>query len=180
MFSKAKGVIHKVPATAKEAVSSDLMGLFEKNRCRKFFEFCQDYDLEKRAKTKDFDPNDNFSSVIKKFGLETNTTDFIGHAVALYTNDDFLEKPSYDTLCKIKLYMNSIGRYGNKLINLIIKSKGDSPFIYPVWGLSGLAEGFSRLCALHQGVYMLNRDVEKILFDEQGKFIGVESQGEVT
>lgn len=26
---------------------------------------------------------------------------------------------------------------------------------------------------------MLNRDVDKILFDEQGKFIGIESQGEV-
>jgi Rab GDP dissociation inhibitor len=88
------------------------MGLFEKNRCRKFLEFCQDYDLEKKEKKKDFDPNENFSSLIKKFGLETNTTDFIGHAVALYTNDDFLEKASYDTLCKIRLYMNSVGRYG--------------------------------------------------------------------
>ena len=48
-----------------------------------------------------------------------------------------------------------------------------------MWGLSGLAEGFSRLCALHQGVYMLNRDVDKILFDENNKFIGIESQGEV-
>lgn len=108
-----------------------------------------------------------FQDVIKKFGLEVNTTDFIGHAVALYTNDDFLERPALETLEKIKLYMNSIGRYG------------DSPFIYPVWGLSGLAEGFSRLCALHQGVYMLNRDVEKIVFDENGKFVGIESQGEV-
>ena len=26
---------------------------------------------------------------------------------------------------------------------------------------------------------MLNRDVDKILFDEEGKFIGIESQGEV-
>jgi Rab GDP dissociation inhibitor len=115
----------------------------------------------------DFKPEMPFQDVIKKFGLETNTTDFIGHAVALYNNDDFLEKPALDTLQKIKLYMNSIGRYG------------DSPFIYPVWGLSGLAEGFSRLCALHQGVYMLNRDVDKIIFDENGKFVGIESQGEV-
>ena len=63
--------------------------------------------------------------------------------------------------------MQSIGRYG------------DSPFIYPVYGLSGLAEGFSRLCALYQGTYMLNRDVEDILVDDKGKFIGIKSQGEV-
>jgi len=45
--------------------------------------------------------------------------------------------------------------------------------------LSGLAEGFSRLCALHGGTYMLNRDCEEILFDEQKKFVGIKSQGEV-
>ena len=37
VFSKAKGVIHKVPATTAEAVKSDLMGLLEKRRCKNFF-----------------------------------------------------------------------------------------------------------------------------------------------
>lgn len=45
-FGKGKGVIHKVPANDKEALSSDLMGLFEKNRCRKFFNFIQDFNKE--------------------------------------------------------------------------------------------------------------------------------------
>ena len=45
LFSKAKGVIHKVPANDSEALKSDLMGLFEKNRCRKFFQFIQDFDV---------------------------------------------------------------------------------------------------------------------------------------
>lgn len=85
----------------------------------------------------------------------------------MHTNDDFLENPAIETINKIKLYMKSIGRFG------------DSPFIYPVWGLSGLAEGFSRMCALNNGVYMLNRDVEEILFNEEGKFMGIKSQGEV-
>ena len=67
----------------------------------------------------------------------------------------------------MQLYFNSFGRYG------------ESAFIYPVWGLSGLAEGFSRLCALYGGTYMLNREVEEILFDENGKFKGIKSQGEV-
>lgn len=168
VFSKAKGTIHKVPANDKEALASDLMGLFEKNRCRKFFQFIQDFEKSDAKTHKGFTPTTtNFSEVIKKYGLETNTSDFIGHAVALYTNDDFLEKPMIDTMEKIKLYMTSIGKYG------------DSPFIYPVWGLSGLAEGFSRLCALYGGTYMLNRDCDEILFDENNKFIGIKSQGEI-
>lgn len=33
MFSKGGGKIEKVPATASEALKSDLMGMFEKRRC---------------------------------------------------------------------------------------------------------------------------------------------------
>jgi Rab GDP dissociation inhibitor len=167
LFSKAHGVIHKVPSNDKEALSSGLMGLFEKNRCRKFFQFIQEFDRNVPKTYKGYDYNAPFKDIVKKFSLETNTTDFIGHAVSLYTNDDFLEKPAIETVDRIKLYMSSIHKYG------------ESPFIYPLWGLSGLAEGFSRLCALYGGTYMLNRDADEILYDESGKFIGIKSQDEV-
>ena len=166
IFSKAKGVIHKVPATAGEAMKSSLMGLLEKNRFRKFMTFIQDYDAKDPKTQNGLLPDAKFSEFFKKYGLEPNTIDFVGHAVALYTNDDYLEKKAIVTIDKMQLYMNSFGRYGN------------SPFIYPVWGLSGLAEGFSRLCALYGGTYMLNRDVDEILFDENGNFRGIKSQGE--
>jgi len=45
---------------------------------------------------------------------------------------------------KMQLYLNSTGRYG------------ESPFLYPIYGLGGLPEAFSRLCAIHGGTYMLN------------------------
>ena len=166
VFSSAKGVIHKVPATTSEALKSDLMGLLEKRRCKNFFQFINDFELNNTKTHDGINPQGPFKDVIKKFSLEPNTVDFVGHAVALYTNDDFLEKPAIITIDKMQLYFNSFGRYGN------------SPFIYPVWGLSGLAEGFSRLCALYGGTYMLNRDVEEILYDENGNFKGIKSQGE--
>lgn len=56
--------------------------------------------------------------------------------------------------------MESMGKYG------------DSPFLYPVYGLGGLPESFSRLCAIHGGTYMLNTNVDEILF-EDGKAKGV-------
>ena len=43
------GRIAKVPATNTEAVSSPLMGLFEKRRAKKFFEFIQSYDPKNPA-----------------------------------------------------------------------------------------------------------------------------------
>ena len=87
----------------------------------------------------------------------------MGHAVALHTQDKYLEEPAYPTIEKMQLYSDSIGRYG------------DSPFLYPIYGLGGLPEAFSRLCAIHGGTYMLNTKVDEILFDEEGKVSGIKS-----
>ena len=59
------------------------------------------------------------------------------------------------------MYTESIGRYG------------DSPFLYPIYGLGGLPEAFSRLCAIHGGTYMLNTKVDEVTFDADGKATGI-------
>ena len=63
--------------------------------------------------------------------------------------------------------MQSVGRYG------------ESPFIYPIYGLGGIPEGFSRMSAIYGGVFMLNTDIDKVLFDENGKVCGVQSGKEI-
>jgi Rab GDP dissociation inhibitor len=62
---------------------------------------------------------------------------------------------------RLRLYLDSSGRYG------------DSPFLYPIYGLGGIPEGFSRMSALHGGTYMLRANVEEILFGEDGKACGI-------
>lgn len=37
--------------------------------------------------------NNPAKELLQKYELEDNTVDFIGHAVALYTNDNFINKP---------------------------------------------------------------------------------------
>lgn len=61
--------------------------------------------------------------------------------------------------------MESLGKYG------------DSPFLYPIYGLGGLPESFSRLCAIHGGTYMLNAKIDEILFKD-GKIAGIKSGDE--
>lgn len=39
--------------------------------------------------------------VFKKFKLEDNTIDFLGHAVALYNDDNYLQAPAAESLKKI-------------------------------------------------------------------------------
>ena len=41
------------------------------------------------------------SDIFKKYKLESNTIDFLGHAVALYTTDEYLEQPAYASIEKM-------------------------------------------------------------------------------
>ena len=84
------------------------------------------------------------------------------------------------------LYSESIQRYGK------------SPYLYPLYGLGELPQGFARyftlstfflhvncifflncrLSAIYGGTYMLDKPLEELVY-EGGKVAGVKSQGEV-
>jgi Rab GDP dissociation inhibitor len=93
--------------------------------------------------------------------------EFIGHALALYQNDDYLNQPAKQTLDRMSLYAESLSKYQK------------SPYIYPMYGLGELPQGFARLSAIYGGTYMLNKPVEEIVYDVEGHVVGVKSEGEV-
>lgn len=163
------GKIYKVPATDTEAITSSLIGLLDKNRTRKFLGYVHDYD-ENNPKTHDgIDARKaTMREVLKKFSMENSTdlVDVIGHALALYTNDDYLNQPALESLKRMQLYADSLARFGK------------SPYIYPLYGLGELPQGFARLSAIYGGTYMLNKPVEDVVY-ENGVVVGVKSEGEV-
>ena len=55
-----------------------------------------------------------------------------GHSIALYTTDDYLKKSCCETFPKIQLYQRSLNQYGV------------SPYLYPLYGLGELPQGFAR------------------------------------
>jgi len=156
------GKINKVPSTEMEAVRSPLMGIFEKRRAKKFFEFLQGWKDEDPATHQGIDlDKDSMKQVYEKFGLEPGTQDFIGHAMALYLDDDYITKPARPTYDRIVLYTQSMARYGK------------SPYIYPLYGLGELPQSFARLSAIYGGTYMLDKKVDEIVTGSDGKFVGV-------
>jgi Rab GDP dissociation inhibitor len=142
--------LHQVPATPQQAVSSGLMGIFQKRRFKNFLSWVTEYDIDDAKTHSKLDLTKQTSEEVYKYWcLEENTKLFTGHCIALYQNDDYLKRPALEMVEKCKLYAYSLSRYGN------------SPYIYPKWGLGMLPEGFSRRCAVHGGVYMLNVEEKK-------------------
>ncbi|XP_064589978.1 rab GDP dissociation inhibitor beta [Zonotrichia leucophrys gambelii] len=161
------GKIYKVPSTEAEALASSLMGLFEKRRFRKFLVYVANFDENDPRTFEGVDPKKTtMRDVYKKFDLGQDVIDFTGHALALYRTDDYLDQPCQETINRIKLYSESLARYGK------------SPYLYPLYGLGELPQGFARLSAIYGGTYMLNKPIEEIVI-ENGKVVGVKSEGEV-
>jgi Rab GDP dissociation inhibitor len=158
------GKILKVPATPEEALRSPLMGLFEKRRFRNFLIYINEYDVDKPETYKDRDLNKlTMRELYTAFGLLPDTHQFISHAMCLELHEDHMDLPAAPTVKNLKIYCDSLSRYGS------------SPYIYPVYGLGGLPEGFSRICAIHGGTFMLNQDIDEILFNEKGEAYGVKA-----
>jgi Rab GDP dissociation inhibitor len=166
-FVYRDGKISKVPSTEMEAVKSPLMGLFEKRRAKKFFEFLQGWKDEDPATHNGINLDvDTMRTVYEKFGLEPGTQDFIGHAMALYLDDGYINKPARPAYERIVLYTSSMARYGK------------SPYIYPLYGLGELPQAFARLSAIYGGTYMLDKPIDEIVTDGNGNFVGVRSGSE--
>jgi len=89
----------KVPADDMEALKSNLMGLFEKKRVGTLYKYLAQLDFEDSNTWQGIDiKNQPMKDVFAKFGVEANTIDFLGHAVALHYNDFYIHEPAIDTL----------------------------------------------------------------------------------
>uniref|UniRef100_A0A3P8WK77 Rab GDP dissociation inhibitor n=1 Tax=Cynoglossus semilaevis TaxID=244447 RepID=A0A3P8WK77_CYNSE len=161
-----KGRDWNVDLVPKFLMANGLMGLFEKRRFKNFLVYVADFDENDPKTLSGVDPHKmTMRDLFKKFGLDENTVDFTGHSLALYRTDEYLDEPCITTINRIKLYSESLARYGK------------SPYLYPLYGLGELPQGFARLSAIYGGTYMLNKPIEEIVM-ENGKVVGVKSEGE--
>uniref|UniRef100_A0AAY4AXP3 Rab GDP dissociation inhibitor n=1 Tax=Denticeps clupeoides TaxID=299321 RepID=A0AAY4AXP3_9TELE len=160
------GKVHKLPSTEAEIQTSDLMGMFDRRRFRKLLQFMLNLDERDPRTYHDMDPQKTtMREVFHHFDVGTEVIEFTGHAMALHCSDDYLDQPCIQTIQRIKLYSESLARYNN------------SPYLYPLYGMGELPQGFARLSAEYGGTYLLNRQVDNIVM-ENGKAVGVKSGGE--
>jgi len=104
--------------------------------------------------------------LIANYDLDPSTQDVIGHALCLYRDDNWQKESAAETIRRTKLYIESLRHYGK------------SPYLYPIYGLGDLPQGFARLSAIYGGTYMLSKPIEGFTFSAAGRVTGVKSEGE--
>uniref|UniRef100_A0A3Q3R630 Rab GDP dissociation inhibitor n=1 Tax=Monopterus albus TaxID=43700 RepID=A0A3Q3R630_MONAL len=128
------GKVHKVPTTEEDAHASDLMGMFDKRRFRKLLLFALNFDERNPRTYRDMDPNRTTTrDLFCHFDLGLDVMEFTGHAIALHGSESYLDQPCVETIRGIKLYSESLSCHNT------------SPYLYPVYGLGELPQGFARL-----------------------------------
>lgn len=139
--------LHAVPTNEAQSMKSSALGVMEKYRMVKFF-----WNARKYYDNKNINMKRTMLEEFKSFGLNTDSMDFIGHAVALNLDDRYLSAPPTETYSRILRYAESIVSYEGT----------ESPYIYPMYGLSELCQAFVRKSALAGTIFMLNAKIEDI------------------
>uniref|UniRef100_A0A3P9PNP9 Rab GDP dissociation inhibitor n=2 Tax=Poecilia reticulata TaxID=8081 RepID=A0A3P9PNP9_POERE len=161
------GKVHKVPATEEDAQSSDLMGMFDKRRFKKLLHFVLNFDTRNPRTHQDVDPEKTTTrELFSRFDLGQDVIEVTGHAIALHSSESYLDQPCLETINRIRRYCESLSRHNS------------SPYLYPLYGLGELPQGYARLSAEYGGTFLLNKPVDEIVMDN-GKVKAVKSDGKV-
>ena len=153
--------LNEIPITAKAVWNTSLMGYIQKMRFKSFLMWVVGVNINDKKTWKKCDLNNQTMREIYKYWKcdDENIINLTGHAIALYKNDKYLDDKSLtiDCIKRLQLYANSLFRFEK------------SPYIYPVYGLGGLPEGFSRLATVYGGVYMLRSQIKKIAYNDDAE-----------
>lgn len=139
--------LHSIPTNEAESLRSSVVSLMQKYKVIKFFWHVRSYFDDCSIPMKD-----TMLEEFQSFGLSEESINFIGHAIALNLDDSYLLKSPRITYDRIVKYVSSIVSYDDM----------QSPYIYPLYGLSELCQSFSRKAALNGVLFMLRADIKKI------------------
>ena len=161
--------VHTVPASEKDAMRSGIIGLFQKPKVVRFFwdvnKYCKMSEKQKQAHPLPKTMREYFD----RYGIGTDAREFIGHAVALNLDDEYLGRDPRETLNKIELFARSILAFGEGT---------KSPYVYPLYGSSEISQAFSRKAAINGAIFRLNTPILDIKRDGEMFIVVIEDQTE--
>lgn len=149
--------IEKVPCSKSDVFSAKSVNVIDKRLLMKVLTSIQSHTDESTV-FEGFEDK-TFLDYLKSH-LPEKFANFILYSIAAGDQNT----PCLEGVKKAKKFLSCLGYYGN------------SPFLWPLYGSSELLQGFCRQCAVFNGIYCLNRQVEAIAV-EGDKYIGCASNG---
>ncbi|XP_072518858.1 rab proteins geranylgeranyltransferase component A 1 [Salminus brasiliensis] len=146
------GKVEQVPCSRADVFGSKQLTMVEKRMLMKFLTFCLDFE-QHPEEFQDFTQKP-FWDYLKTKNLTENLQHFVLHSIAMVNQEILTE----DGLKATQHFLRCLGRYGN------------TPFLFPLYGLGEIPQCFCRMCAVFGGIYCLRHSVQCLVVDkESGK-----------
>ncbi|KAM9450265.1 rab proteins geranylgeranyltransferase component A 1 [Clarias gariepinus] len=146
------GKVEQVPCSRADVFGSKQLTVVEKRMLMKFLTFCLDFE-QHQEEFQGFSEMP-FLEFLKHKNLTENLQHFILYSIAMVSQD----APTNSGLKAMQHFLCCLGRYGN------------TPFLFPLYGLGEIPQCFCRMCAVFGGIYCLRHSVQCLVVDkESGK-----------
>ncbi|XP_065143370.1 rab proteins geranylgeranyltransferase component A 1 [Paramisgurnus dabryanus] len=140
--------VEQVPCSRADVFASKQLTVIEKRMLMKFLTFCLDY--EQHPEEYQEYSEKPFREFLKVQKLTENLQDFVLHSIAMVTQETLTE----EGLKATQHFLRCLGRYGN------------TPFLFPLYGLGEIPQCFCRMCAVFGGIYCLRHSIQCLVVDK--------------
>lgn len=141
-----QGKVEQVPCSRADVFASRQLSVVEKRKLMRFLTACMEDTEEQSAFS-----GQPYLEFLQKQNLGDNLQHFLLHSIAMVTEDT----PTEQGLASTRQFLRCLGRYGN------------TPFLFPVYGLGEIPQCFCRMSAVFGGIYCLRHSVNCLLVDKE-------------
>ncbi|XP_029029930.1 rab proteins geranylgeranyltransferase component A 1 isoform X2 [Betta splendens] len=139
------GNVEQVPCSRADVFASRQLSVVEKRKLMRFLTSCMEETEEHQAYS-----GRPYLEFLCDQKLGDNLQHFLLHSIAMVTEDTPIE----EGLAATRHFLRSLGRYGN------------TPFLFPLYGLGEIPQCFCRMCAVFGGIYCLRHSVDCLVVDK--------------
>ncbi|XP_060911781.1 rab proteins geranylgeranyltransferase component A 1 isoform X2 [Labrus mixtus] len=139
------GSVEQVPCSRADVFANRQLSVVEKRKLMRFLTSCVEETEEQQAYR-----GRPYLEFLRDQQLGDNLQHFLLHSIAMVTEDT----PTEEGLASTRHFLRCLGRYGN------------TPFLFPVYGLGEIPQCFCRMCAVFGGIYCLRHSITCLLLDK--------------
>ncbi|KAI1902760.1 hypothetical protein AGOR_G00019320 [Albula goreensis] len=143
------GKVEQVPCSRADVFGSKQLTVVEKRMLMKFLTFCLDYEQHPEEYL-DFTER-SFWEFLQTKKLTENLQHFVLHSIAMVPPG----ARTGEGLRATQHFLRCLGRYGN------------TPFLFPLYGMGEIPQCFCRMCAVFGGIYCLRHSVQCLVLDKE-------------